>query len=342
MNEREIIDYIAALGAPAGNSDLIKGIGDDCAVIRRDDERAWLLTLDTLIESVHFDCSIHPPKKLGRKAVSVNVSDIGAMGGRPLFALLSVGMPPDFSQEWFCQFSAGIAEACGDYGVLLIGGDTVKSPLGLNFSLTLIGEARIDEVVYRSAAQPGDTVWVSGPLGWAAAGLELLQQGQGTLGAEFEPLYEKHRNPQAQVQFGARLGESGLAHAMMDLSDGLATDLAHLCKASGVGAEFYAEQLPGNRLLKKAAQQLGDYDPIAWAIGGGEDFELLFTAAPASGPQVEQVGRGCGLRPTPIGRITQESGISMLRTTEDGTSTKESVAYMGFDHFKETAGVDEN
>ncbi|MDD2465509.1 MAG: thiamine-phosphate kinase, partial [Desulfobulbus sp.] len=156
MNEREIINHIASMAARAGSGDLIKGIGDDCAVVNRDGRRVWLLTLDTLIESVHFDCAFHPPQKLGRKAVSVNVSDIGAMGGKPLFALMSVGMPQGFDPEWFRAFAQGVADACQEYGCLLIGGDTVASPQGFNFSLTLIGEAEAGRVVYRSGAQPGD------------------------------------------------------------------------------------------------------------------------------------------------------------------------------------------
>jgi len=334
MNEREIIEHIASLGRLESNSDLVKGIGDDCAVVRRDDQRAWLLTLDTLIESVHFDCSFHPAYKLGRKVVSVNVSDIGAMGGTPLFALLSVGMPPDFDQEWFCQFSSGITDACYEYGVLLIGGDTVKSPQGLNFSLTLIGEARLDEVIYRSTAQLGDTVWVSGPLGWAAAGLELLQQGKGELGGELEPLFEKHRNPRARVSFGASLGRSGLIHAMMDLSDGLATDLAHLCKASGVGAVFDAELLPGKSLLCQATQHIKK-DPVDWAIRGGEDFELLFIASSESESQLLAMAQEFDLRATPVGRITQDLGVRMRRRAANGRLVEEPVSYTGFDHFQE-------
>ncbi|MGE4561191.1 MAG: thiamine-phosphate kinase, partial [Desulfobulbus sp.] len=264
MNEREIIAHIASITASSDTGGLIKGIGDDCAVVDRDGRRVWLLTLDTLIESVHFDCAFHPPQKLGRKVVSVNVSDIGAMGGKPLFALMSVGMPHGFDPAWFRAFARGVADACGEYGCLLIGGDTVASPQGLNFSLTLIGEAERGRVVYRSGARPGDTIWVSGPLGWAAAGLELLQRGMGGEGDEFLPLLEKHLNPRARVELGEQLGASGLVHAMMDLSDGLATDLAHLCAASGVCGQFWAEKLPGNPLLAQAAGLVG-HDALGWA-----------------------------------------------------------------------------
>ena len=146
MNERQIIDTIAALAGPADGR-LLKGIGDDCAVIASDSGRAWLLTMDTLIEGVHFDPAFHPPELLGRKAVSVNVSDIAAMGGTPCFALLSAGLPPGFDPAWFTAFGRGLAGACADYGCRIIGGDTVASPAGYNFSLTLIGEALAEQVL---------------------------------------------------------------------------------------------------------------------------------------------------------------------------------------------------
>ena len=337
MNEREIIRHIAAIAAEDGCKDLLKGIGDDCAVVDRDGCRAWLLTLDTLIESVHFDCAFHPPLKLGRKAVSVNVSDIGAMGGRPLFALMSVGMPPGFDPDWFRAFAQGVAEACGEYGCLLIGGDTVSSPQGLNFSLTLIGETEKNSVVYRSGARVGDTIWVSGPLGWAAAGLELLQRGINGQEEAFAPLYEKHLNPRARVELGARLGASGLVHAMMDLSDGLATDLAHLCAASSVRGQVDAATLPGTALLAQAARLTG-HDPLSWAISGGEDFEVLFTAAPASASQIVAIGHECGLTLTPVRSITRGGGVYLLRQLADGGIQEQSVAYGGYDHFRDTPG----
>lgn len=337
MNEREIIAHIASIAAPAACGGLIKGIGDDCAVVDRDGCHVWLLTLDTLIESVHFDCSFHPPQKLGRKAVSVNVSDIGAMGGKPLFALMSVGMPQSFDPAWFHAFAQGVADACREYGCLLIGGDTVASPQGLNFSLTLIGETETGRVIYRSGAKPGDTIWVSGPLGWAAAGLELLQRGLGSADECYRPLVEKHLNPQARVVLGGRLGASGLVHAMMDLSDGLATDLAHLCAASGVGGQFWEDKLPGNTLLSKAANLTG-HDSLAWAIAGGEDFELLFTASPASESALRQLGRECECPLTPIGTVIDGEGVTMFRLLPDGTMVQQAVSYRGFDHFRSGTG----
>ena len=336
MNERQIIEHITALAGPADGR-LLQGIGDDCAVVDKDGRRVWLLTMDTLIEGVHFDCAFHPPEQLGRKAVAVNVSDVGAMGGRPVFILLSVGMPRGFDESWFSAFAQGLTAACRKYGCFLIGGDTVASPQGLNFSLTVIGEAEARQVVYRSGARPGDTVWVSGPLGYAAAGLELLRRGLAPDATAFALFREKHLNPTARVELGCQLAESGLAHAMMDLSDGLATDLAHLCKQSGVGARLRARDLPGVAALAEAARLVGA-DAENWAIGGGEDYELLFTADADAHDQVQDLGRRCGLSLSPVGTVVAGEGVTLIRPGADGVIEEIAVAYQGFDHFRGRAG----
>ena len=336
MNERQIIDTIASLAGPADGR-LVKGIGDDCAVISGDRGRAWLLTMDTLIESVHFNPAFHPPEKLGRKAVSVNVSDIAAMGGTPIFALLSAGLPRGFDQAWLAAFVRGLAEACDEYGCRIIGGDTVASPAGYNFSLTLIGEAETEQVLYRSGARVGDTIWVSGELGLAAAGLALLNGGLGNGEAAFDRLRDKHLDPQARVTLARELAVSGLVHAMMDLSDGLATDLAHLCVQSGVGARIIAADLPGLAALAGAARLLGA-DAEQWTIGGGEDFELLFTAAPAATERLRAIGVACGLTLFPVGSIVAGEGVVLVRERPDGTLQERLVAFQGYDHFSDDEG----
>jgi thiamine-monophosphate kinase len=336
VNERQIIECIAGLAGPT-DAQLLKGIGDDCAVIRKDDRQVWLLTMDTLIETVHFDCAFHPPEKLGRKAVSVNVSDVGAMGGKPLFVLLSVGMPKGFDESWFRSFAKGVTDACREYGCLLIGGDTVASPQGLTFTLAVIGEAEAESVVYRSGAQHGDIIWVSGPLGFAAAGLELLRRGIEPGNPAFAPFREQHLNPRARVELGYRLGASGLVKAMMDLSDGLATDLAHLCKQSGVGARLAARDLPGVTALAEAARLIG-VDPEQWAICGGEDYELLFAAPPDAHSRLLELGHQCGLSLTPVGTVVVGEGVTLIRQRPDGTRDEVAIAYQGFDHFRSRGG----
>ncbi|NOQ46082.1 MAG: thiamine-phosphate kinase, partial [Desulfobulbaceae bacterium] len=148
MRERDLIKSIAAMVGPASGN-LLLGIGDDCAVIQKSSDRVWLVTMDTLVETVHFDCRWHGPEKIGRKAVSVNVSDIAAMGGTPVFVLLSLGLPSGFDKKWFFTFSKGLTSACRNYGCQLIGGDTVRSPDRINISVTVIGEANLRQVLYR-------------------------------------------------------------------------------------------------------------------------------------------------------------------------------------------------
>jgi len=336
VNELQVIEYIAALTGSA-DEQLLKGIGDDCAVIRKDGTRVWLLTMDTLIESVHFNSSFHPPEKLGRKAVSVNVSDIAAMGGKPVFVLFSAGLPRGFDEGWFQAFTRGLTDACREYGCFIIGGDTVASPGGLTFTLTVIGEAEAHQVVYRSGARPGDTVWVSGELGWAAAGLELLSGGIEPDNTAFDPFREKHLNPQARVALGRQLAVSGLVHAMMDLSDGLATDLAHLCKQSGVGARLSGCDLPGVETLAAAARCTGS-DPLRWAISGGEDYELLFTADPGVEAQLVKIAKQCGQSIFAVGTIVADAGVTLIQNRANGSSQEIAVAYQGFDHFRKEAG----
>lgn len=332
MNERQIIQTIADLTVSEARG-LVQGIGDDCAVIRKDDRLVWLLTLDTLIDSVHFDCSWHPPEKLGRKAVSVNVSDIAAMGGRPLFVLLSLGLPKGFDKTWFTDFSRGMAQACEEYGCCVIGGDTVCSPEGINLSLTVIGEADQEAVVYRHGAVVGDTVWVSGQLGYAAAGLALFKKGVPPL-PQHQVLLEAHLNPRAQAVLGSKLGTSGLVHAMQDLSDGLATDLAHLCTASRVGATVQNDALPGRAVLTALAAST-ELDPQELMLSGGEDYQLLFTARPEHSGRLQEIAAHCGQAITAIGTITKERGVRLSTSAASGGRRETPISYAGYDHFRD-------
>lgn len=333
MKERDLIERIRLLVGP-GSEDLLQGIGDDCAVIEKTEETVWLLTMDTLIESVHFDCSWHPPVKLGRKAVSVNVSDIAAMGGKPVFVLLSLGLPVGFDEQWLGGFSEGLISACRDYGCLLIGGDTVCSPDRVALTLTVIGEMKKDRVLYRHGAKVGDTVWVSGPLGCAAAGLDLFRSGKIPDIPELHPLLDAHLDPHAQVELAALLARSGLVHAMMDLSDGLATDLSHLCKQSNVGARIIADRLPGHSILTAAADVLKQ-DRLGWMISGGEDYELLFTASPADSEKLLQLTAEHDCTIYPVGTIIDGQGVNLIRGQgKMNDNNGQNISYQGYDHFK--------
>ncbi|MCW5211810.1 thiamine-phosphate kinase [Desulfobulbus sp. TB] len=344
MTERDLIQQIQKFNAqsdPGLDQDLgqglVQGIGDDCAVVAKDQENVWLLTMDTLIESIHFDCSWHPPYLLGRKAVAVNVSDVAAMGGKPVFALLSLGLPADFDPAWVTELNRGINHACCQYGCLLIGGDTVCSPEKVSLTLTLIGETAQEQVVYRHGACLGDTIWVSGVLGYAAAGLDCFQSGKMAhiidpmpppyppeYPPKLRPCIQAHLDPQARTGLGKALAQTGCVHAMMDLSDGLATDLAHLCQQSKVGAKIAAEKLPGRKGLARAAALL-QKKRRDWMLGGGEDYELLFTASPDDSEKIMEVAATQGIRVSPVGTITEQG---------QGVCDKEQpISFQGFDHF---------
>jgi len=320
MREQEIIDMLARL-ASGSSPELLAGIGDDCAVISKNDRLSWLVTMDTLIEEVHFDRKWHAAGLLGRKCVAVNISDIAAMGGTPVFVFLSLGLPAGYDPRWLEDFSQGLAAACKEFGCLLAGGDTVRSPGGIVITLTVLGEAASDQVVLRSGARSGDTLWVSGTLGNAAAGLELCRRGMA------------HLNPSPRLELGRRLAQAGLAHAMMDLSDGLATDLAHLCVQSGVGVRIDSASLPASSSLREAALLLGS-DCLTWMVAGGEDYELAFAAAPDRRQAILTTAAEVGVPVTAVGIFDERPGVRLVRPDQAGIGKiEEDISYEGFDHF---------
>lgn len=327
-SERQIIEHINTLFRFPADGRVVKGIGDDCAVLRQDDRNCLLVSTDTLVAGVHFDLAWHPPYLLGRKSGAVNLSDIAAMGGQPRFALLSMAFP-GAAPPWLDDFLAGLHGMLGEYDTRLVGGDTVKSPSDICITVTIIGEAPEDAVCYRSGAVSGDLVFVSGCLGDAAAGLALCRSGLPAAGSEqWQQLIKAHLDPQPQVHLGRILAESGLVHAMMDISDGLATDLAHMCAESGAGAEIFKEDLPVSEQLAAAARKLAN--PLFdWALKGGEDYQLLFTAAPEQGQNLRRlVADQTGKDISAIGRITQGQGVYLCSDEQ-----RREISYQGYDHF---------
>ena len=333
MNERDLISRIMAMVPEKRDSDLLLAMGDDCAVVDRDGQRVLLYSTDALIEKVHFDLSWHPPFLLGRKAVSVNVSDVAAMGGSPLYLLFSLGLPKRFDDQWAGELCRGVLDACEQYECMLIGGDTVASPAGITLGLTVIGEMEKERVVYRSGARQGDIVSVSGPLGSAAAGLELCRQGCAGQ-KHFEPLCRSHLDPRARVRLGQSLAAAGCAHAMMDLSDGLATDLGHICRASRVDAVVYEDQLPFHPALRKAADLL-KVEPVRWMLAGGEDYELLVIAPPDATKKLQERVAGLGHVLYPVGRITagEEGKVRLAGSAGEEHAGAVAVEFSGYDHF---------
>ena len=329
-SERYIIEHISDLLGLSSDKHVIKGIGDDCAVLRKDNKKCFLVTTDTLIEGVHFDLAWHPPFLLGRKTAAVNISDIAAMGGQPRFALLSMAFPVA-APAWLDEFLAGFIGMLQEYDIHLVGGDTVKSPNDISITVTVIGEAAEGTISYRAGAVCDDLVFVSGALGNAAAGLALCRAGIPDDGLkQWQQLVGAHLDPQPQVQLGIMLAESGLVHAMMDISDGLATDLSHICTESGTGAEIIKEKLPISEELKSAAGKL--VTPVLdWILKGGEDYQLLFIIPPEHEQDVcNLVREKKGQEIFCIGKIIESPGIFLV----DGLSRKD-VSYQGYDHFRD-------
>jgi len=332
VSERECIDLIARLASSQDQEDLLKGIGDDCAVLRKNGDSTLLLTTDTLVEGVHFDLAWHSPYQLGRKSASVNLSDIAAMGGKPRACLLCIGFPGKVP-SWLDDFMQGFMEVLQANDTLLVGGDTVMSRNDTVFSVTVLGEVDKHMVCYRSGAKPGDMIWVSGSLGNAAAGLELCRRdfctGKDPQG-KWHDLTKAHLDPEPLVELGEILAASGLVHAMMDISDGLATDLAHICRESGVGAEIELDLLPVDDLLWEAAATLGT-SPMDWVLRGGDDYQLLFTTEAAVEKQLRRFVAGRTERNIfAIGRIVAGQCVNLV----SGAGRQE-ISFQGYEHFKE-------
>ena len=330
ISERECIELIQRYAAVQKNDYLVKGIGDDCAVIKKDEKDHLLLTTDTLVEGVHFNLSWHPPYLLGRKSASVNLSDIAAMGGQPKACLLSVAFPAGVP-SWFEDFMKGFSDVLAGHDTLLVGGDTVKGHHDIVITVTLIGEVDKKQICYRAGAQPGDTIWVSGPLGSAAAGLSLCQKGLGNsedASGKWQQLVKAHLDPEPLVSLGKALAKSGFVQAMMDISDGLATDLAHLCTAGGVGAEIQQDLLPVSENLEQAAAELKT-DVIDWIVKGGEDYQLLFTAKPSDEQMLRKIVTDLtGGEIFAGGRIIEGQGVYLC-----SNGKREDISYQGYDHF---------
>ncbi len=328
LGETAIIHLIHAKGPTGLPSYVKKGIGDDCAVLETDQESTLLVTIDTLIEGIHFTDRTLSPEALGWKALAVNISDIAAMGGTPKTAFLSIGLKPESKVSFLESFMAGFYDLAEKAGIVLAGGDTVESPSFAVVTVTLMGNCLKNRVVYRSGARVGDDVWVTGQLGNAAAGLFLLHHKASPRHPEYESLIVAHQKPMPPFRLGKVLAESGLAHAMIDISDGIAKDLGHICEQSGVGAILRGASIPMSSSLMKLADEI-ERSPLKWALHGGEDYELLFTASPADGERILSVDSNMsGKPPAKIGTITQDKGIWLETANE--TKRLESGGYLHF------------
>lgn len=325
MSERQLIENIRSL-FQNHCSDIVQGIGDDCAVFKQEKNSRWLVSTDMLVENVHFDLSFHPPEKLGRKVVAVNLSDIAAMGGVADFILISLSLPKGIKQDWIDSFISGIHQICSETGTKLIGGDTVRGKV-LTVSVTVIGSTGGIAPVYRSGAKVGDKIYVTGNLGHSAAGLRLLNGSiKPSQEGNYQGLLEAHLDPEPQLFIGRALAERSIASAMIDVSDGISTDLAHICAESGVGALVFEQSLPCAEELQKLCTQ-ADLSLPDLMLSGGEDYQLLFTSpldAIENDPELLKFGGQI----TRIGEIVPGNGVIL----QYNSGEKKDVSYTGYEH----------
>jgi thiamine-monophosphate kinase len=300
--------------------DTIKGIGDDAAVFDIGEEYG-LLTSDMLLEGVHFDLTFFPLKHLGYKAIAINVSDIAAMNGIPKQVTVNLALSNRFSVEAIDELYSGIKAACADFNIDLVGGDTSSSRSGLLISVSVFGKIKKDKVTYRNTAKPNDLLCVTGDLGGAYLGLQLLEREKQVFLAnpDMQPelegkdyVVQRQLRPEARMDVVYELEEAGvIPTSMIDVSDGLASDLLHICAQSQVGAVVFEERLPIDDQTYLAASEL-NIGPVTAALNGGEDYELLFTVSQASYEHIKN-----NPKISVIGYITANKEEIVLHTKAD-------------------------
>ena len=309
MNEFEFIARVRAQAESRGSrNELVRGIGDDAAVLRQFSGRDTVITTDLLIEDVDFRRETAPARLLGHKTLAVSLSDVAAMGARPRWTLCSIGVPEDIWDSPFVEeFYQGLFALADRYDVKLIGGDVSRTPDKIVIDSIVLGECDRTAPVMRSGASVGDRLFVTGSLGSASGGLRLLERGARINKTKdhdwhtIEPLLLRQLAPEPRVGWGLVLGQERLATSMIDLSDGLSSDLHHLCSESKVGALIQAANLPVDDLVTELCGRRA-LDPLMLALHGGEDFELLFTVARENVPRLPRKVDGVGV--TEIGEIT--------------------------------------
>jgi thiamine-monophosphate kinase len=306
------------------------GIGDDTAVLELTPGALLLATTDLVVEDVHFRRASASWPDIGWKALAVNLSDIAAMGGSPRWALVALALPGSVDAEYIDALYEGMRAVAAPHGVAIVGGDTSASRGGIVINVTVLGE-HPGTPRLRSMARPGDAIAVTGSLGRSAAGLAALERGagHGLDALTFEPLAQAHRRPVPRVSEGRWLAAQPDVHALMDCSDGLATDLGHICRESAVRARIDLSRLPIARAVRDAARHLGA-DAVAWATSGGEDYELLLTCEPAAAAALaDGLLRATGTALTVIGHAS--AGPPEIEWT--GARGERLQISAGFEHF---------
>lgn len=329
ISEAEVI-AIASRIKHYGASRCIKGIGDDCAVIRTPGGGALLMTTDVFIEGIHF-LTGQTPESVGGKLLAVNLSDIAAMGGRPGEAVVALMLPSATSSDWVQRFYAGIDEIAGRFGVNVVGGDISRHPDRITMALTLTGSIRRDEVLYRKGANPGDYLYVSGTLGDADAGLTLLRDVAAD-NSHLTSLSNKYLSPEPRIELGRLLAKTHTSSACIDLSDGLVVGARQLAEASGVTIEILGDALPVSEDMQAFCASRS-IDPVEWIIKAGGDYELLFAVPPGAVRRVERFPVTHPNLPSlrQIGRLIEGSSGKVILNRVGNLEVLENG---GWEHFK--------
>ncbi len=333
VGEFGLIARIQTLLSQKLPAEVLQGIGDDAAVYRIGEQETHVLTTDVLIEGVHFDRMFTPMTHLGYKALSVNVSDVAAMNALPLYATVNLGLPNYVSVEMVEDLYRGLARAAAQYGMYIVGGDT-SAARQLIVGITVVGRQKEARVVYRRGARVGDLICVTGDLGGAYAGLKVLMENKRIFleeGQEKQPdlepytyVIKRHLLPQARMDVIQAWEKAHiLPHALIDISDGLASEIHHICTQSGTGAELFAPAIPIHLETRRVADVFGD-DVDTYALFGGEDYELLFTLPEDTFNRLPE-----GLA-TVIGKITDAASGIRIQT---GLGTTVRLEPSGYQHF---------
>lgn len=315
LPEKALIARLREKARPSRS--LITGIGDDCAVQRVGRNFDVLITTDFSIEGVHFRREWHTPEVVGRRCLTRGLSDIAAMGGEPATAFLSLALPRELPQGWVDRFFKGLLATAAEFKTVLAGGDTAQSPKGIYADIVVTGYVPRGRAILRSGANPGDVIYVTGNLGGSAAALHEFFAGRRPKPSDFP----RHFAPVPRIAVGRSLREKQIATSMIDLSDGLSTDLAHICEESRVGAQISAAAIPRARVSRERS-----FVSLKDALHGGEDYELLFTARP--GRHVPT--RIASVPITRVGRVTRQKKMVLVDTNGD----RQPLRAQGWEHFR--------
>jgi len=313
---------------------IVRGIGDDCAVLRPSAGMDLLLTTDTQEEGVHFRRDWATPQDIGWRCLAVNVSDIAAMGGSPLGAVIALSVPATLAVGFVERLYDGLQELATAYDCPIIGGNVSRASEHMAVTITVLGEVPCDRGVYRSGARVGDEIWVTGDLGGATAGLQVLSHPEAVANLATAEVLQRYRRPCPRLREAQYLRQHGVLHSLIDISDGLSSDLAHICAESGVGAQLEATCIPVSDKVCQIARALR-VDPLTLALHGGEDFELCLTAPAGRLAALQHLFAAefqCPL--IRVGTVKLEQGVTLRLS--DGT--EQPLQARGYDHFRSHAG----